>query len=235
MSFRCLFHLHTRHSIDSILSPAKIIAKTRELQIDVLVVTDHETTQGSRDVHALASGNPKVVVTAAEYKSEKGDIIGLFLKEEIRSRNSCEIMREIHAQDGLVVLPHPYKGHKLDDQLIEGADLIETYNARCSDEDNARAEQLARDWNRPALAGADAHCFVELGAAVNEFSADPPADEAALRECLLGAPRIFVKQRVSPLCRPYSQLIKSVKTRDPGLFLYQAKRLALTLARGETR
>src|SRR5580658_787843 len=227
MPFRCLFHLHTRCSFDSILSPGRIIAKSRELQIDVLIVTDHNTIQGSRHTQILARGNPRIVVTAAEYQSEKGDIIGLFLKEEIRSRISHEIIQEIHSQGGLVVLPHPYKGHLLDDELLAGADLIESYNARCSEDENARAVQLARDWNRPFLAGADAHCSLELGAAVNEFSAVPPADEAALRESLLHASRRISKARVSPLCRPYSQLIKSVKTRDPKLFLYHAKRLAL--------
>jgi hypothetical protein len=85
------------------------------------------------------------------------------------------------------------------------------------------------------LAGADAHCLIELGAAVNEFSAAPPADEAAFREHLLRTPRLVVKERVSPLCRPYSQLIKSVKTKDPRLFLYQAKRLAVAFAREEIR
>jgi len=235
MSFRCLYHIHTRCSFDSILSPAKVIAKARQMQIDVLIVTDHNTIQGSRDAQRLACGNPSIVVTAAEYQSEKGDIIGLFLKEEIHSRRSHDIIEQIHAQGGLVVLPHPYKGHVLDEELLAGADLIESYNARCSESDNSRAHQLALERQRPHLAGADAHCSVELAAAVNEFLADVPKDESGLREHLLHAPRHIAMQRVSPLCRPYSQMIKSIKTGDPKLFLYQAKRLALGFARGELR
>lgn len=235
MSFRCLFHVHTRCSFDSVLSPATIIARARQLQIDVLIVTDHNTIQGSRNAQSLARGNPSIVVTAAEYQSEKGDIIGLFLKEEIRSRHSQEIIRQIHAQGGLVVLPHPYKGHALDDELLVGADLIESYNARCSESDNARAHQLAREWNRPFLAGADAHCSLEISAAWNEFFADPPNNESALREHLLHTSLRITTEPVSSLCCPYSQLIKSIKTRDPRLFLYQAKRLALVFARGEPR
>jgi predicted metal-dependent phosphoesterase TrpH len=235
MPFRCLFHLHTSCSFDSILSPGKIIAKSRQLQIDVLIVTDHNTIQGSRNVQKLAGRNPSLVVTAAEYQSEKGDIIGLFLKEEIRTRCSREIVQQIHGQGGLVVLPHPYKAHQLDDELLANVDLIETFNGRCSDSENARAQQLARKWNRPFLAGADAHCFFELGAALNEFSGSPPTNESELRERLLHTPPAISTKCVSPLCRPYSQLIKSVKTRDPRLFLYQAKRLALICARGDLR
>src|SRR5271154_5137957 len=115
MPFRCLFHLHTKASFDSWLSPGTILARVREMDIDVLIVTDHNSQQGARDLQSLAHGNPKFVVTAAEYQSEKGDIIGLFLKDEIVSRNANEIVAHIHSQQGLVVLPHPFKAHKLDD------------------------------------------------------------------------------------------------------------------------
>lgn len=203
------------------------------MHVDVLIVTDHNTIQGSLDVQAVAEGNPPIVVTAAEYQSEKGDIIGVFLKEEIRSRRSEEIIRQIHAQGGLAVLPHPYKGHLLDDELLAGVDLIESYNARCSQSDNARAKQLAQQWNRPFLAGADAHCTFEIAAALNDFLAEDPRSESEFRERLLHAPRLIVTRPASVICQPYSQMIKAVKTGNPELFLYQTKRLALVLVGGE--
>jgi len=233
MSFRCLFHVHTRRSFDSLLAPRKIVARARELGVHVLIVTDHNTIQGSLDVRTVAEGNPPLVVTAAEYQSEKGDIIGIFLRDEIRSRRSDEIIRQIHAQGGLVVLPHPYKGHLLDDQLLAGVDLIESYNARCSESDNAYAGHLAEQRDRPFLAGADAHCSLELGAALNVFMADAPPSEAECREHLLHAPRRVITERAPRICRPFSQMVKAVKTGNPGLFLYQAKRLTLALARGD--
>lgn len=233
MPFRCLFHVHTRRSFDSFLSPEKILRKAREMDVSVLVISDHNTVQGSLDVRSLASHGFPIVVPAAEYQSEKGDIIGLFLKEEIRSNRSGEIIQQIHAQGGLVVLPHPLKGHSLDDELLAGTDVIETYNGRCSDSDNERAEQLAQEWKRPTLAGADAHCTLELGAALNVFMVDALKNETQFREQLLRAPRHVEKRRTWGVCRPYSQMVKAIKTRDPRLFLYQAKRLALVLAQGE--
>jgi predicted metal-dependent phosphoesterase TrpH len=232
MDFRCLFHLHTRHSFDSLLPPRKIVARARELNVQILIVTDHNTIRGALEAKLLAHGNPPLVIVAAEYQSEKGDIIGLFLQEEIRSRDSKEIVRQIHKQGGLVVLPHPFKGHRLDDELLAAVDVIETFNGRCSPDDNNRAHQLAVERKLPFIAGADAHCFSELGAVVNEYSEPQPSNEAELRLLLLSsAPRI-IAHPASPLCRPYSQLIKAVKTKNPDLFLYQAKRLALALARG---
>jgi len=233
MGFRCLFHLHSRHSFDSILSASRILAKARALQIGALMVTDHDTLGGSLDTKRLSQGNPAFVVLAAEYKSEKGDIIGLFLKEEIRSRESDVIVRQIHEQGGLVVLPHPFKAHKLDEQLLSSIDIVETYNSRCSREENNMAVRLAEERMLPGIAGADAHCAAELSAAINEYPADPPGNEDELKNLLLTAPRRALTEQPSLLCRPYSQMIKAVKTRNPTLFLYQSKRFLLTLARRE--
>lgn len=140
-------------------------------------------------------------------------------------------MAEIHAQGGLVVLPHPYKAHKLDDELLKHVDLIEVHNSRCSEEENRSARELSKKLNLPALGGADAHCAGELAAVLNEFSAELPMDEAALRLCLLTSRREIKTQRVSGVFRPYSQVIKSIKTRDPLLFLSQMKRLGVSLLR----
>lgn len=232
MAFRCLFHVHTRHSFDSLLSPKRIVVQARKLDVGALIVTDHNTIDGSLAARKLVGGDVPIIPVAAEYQSEKGDIIGLFLTEEIRSRQSSEIIQVICAQGGLVLLPHPFKGHRLDDALLSGVDLIEAYNARCSMEDNERASALAKKWQLPTIAGADAHCFGELGTAINEYSSIAPRSEPELRQLLLqGNPRL-IAQPASLLCQPYSQMIKAVKTHQPELFLYQAKRLVLALARG---
>ena len=234
MPYRCLFHVHTRRSFDSVLSARTILSRSMRSAVQVVIVTDHNTIQGSLDAQALTeSDTAPLVITAAEYQSEKGDIIGIFLNEEIQSRRSAEIIYQIHAQNGLVILPHPYKGHTLDDELLSGVDLVETYNGRCSETDNAQARQLAEQWKLPSIAGADAHCSIELHSAMNEFPLDPPRSALEFREHLLTAPRAFVVSRAPVICRPYSQMVKAVKTKNPRLFLYQLKRLALALAHGQ--
>lgn len=231
MGFRCLFHIHSRHSFDSLLSPNTILAKTRDLQADVLIVTDHESLRGSEDVARIANGNPLYVVRAGEYKTEKGDVIGLFLREEITSRNSNEVFQEIKRQGGLAVLPHPYKAHKLDDQLLSQTDLIESYNARCSEAENTSAIELAQRLGKPMLGGCDAHCAAEIGAVTNNFAGKAPTSEAELRDMLLKSSREIVSKKVSRVYQPYSQIIKACKSRNPRLFAYQVKQLASVLAR----
>jgi predicted metal-dependent phosphoesterase TrpH len=218
MPFRALFHIHTRRSVDSLLSPARILAAARKHRVDVLIITDHETIAGSRDICQLAHGNPRFVPLAGEFKTEKGDIVGIFLQEEVHPGSADEVITQIH----------PARSRTIDEYLLKQVDLIEVHNARCSPADNQSAEELASRLQVPSLAGADAHCAGELPAALNLFSEDLPEKESDLRDHFLHAPRRMLTQRVSGVYRPYSQMIKAVKTRDPLLFLYQSKRLALT-------
>src|SRR5271156_2670459 len=229
MPFRCLFHLHTRPPFDSWMSPSKILAKARAMNVDVLIITDHNTLAGARDVENLSQGNPRFVIIAAEYATEKGDIIGLFLKNEIHSRRCGDVIAGIRAQGGLVVLPHPYKAHTLDEELLGQVDIIETHNSRCSKSENTAACELAQKWNRPFLGGADAHCTGELRAVLNHFPDELPQDESELRKSLLCVPPTIESRAVSDIFRPYSQVIKAIKTRDPMLFLSQTKRLGAAL------
>jgi hypothetical protein len=226
-----LFHIHTRHSFDSLLTPRTILARARSMQADLLIVTDHESKRGSDDVASLADGNPRFVVRAGEYKTEKGDLIGLFLTQEVSSRNSNEVVREIHGQGGLVVLPHPFKGHELDDELISQVDLIEAHNSRCSQSQNDSAAALAERHRKPVMGGCDAHCAGEIGAVITDFACSPPDDERGLQTILRSAPRNIFAKKVSRAYQPYSQLIKACKTRNPLLFAYQMKQLAAVLAR----
>jgi len=228
---RCLFHVHTRHSCDSLLAPARILARAREIGVDVLMVTDHNTLQGAQEARALACGNPRFVVPAGEYQTEKGDVIGLFLKDELRALRAEEVVREIHFQGGLAVLPHPYRGHDLDGEWLQGMDLVETYNSRCSQTENAQARELAKRLGRPALGGADAHCEGELEATLTEFDAPVPRDEAGLREILLRAPRAIRTRPTSRAYRPASQIIKALRTRNLHLFVSQVRRWISIVAR----
>ena len=231
MILRCLAHVHTHFSFDSRLTAKRILARARQHSIDILIVTDHNTVNGSLELARLARGNPRFVIVAGEFQTEKGDIIGLFLRNEITSRSAQEVTRQIKAQGGLVLLPHPYKAHRLDDALLAEVDLIETFNARCSAKQNAEAERLAIRLNKAALAGCDAHCGPELNAVVNEFEAAKAETEDDLRHVLLCAARSFHSRSVSRIYQPYSQMIKAYKTKDIRLFLYQAKRVLSHVAR----
>jgi len=130
-----------------------------------IAITDHDTIKGALKTKSVAFDNFMVIV-GAEVQTDKGEIIGLFLNEEIKSRKFAEVIDEIKDQDGITVLPHPYKNRQCDPKdLLEMVDLVEGLNARTSKELNYRAQNLAKNFGLPIIAGSDAHTPFEIGQA----------------------------------------------------------------------
>ena len=50
-----------------------------------------------------------ILILGEEIKSSKGDILGLFLQEEIKMKGYSpeEVIKEIHRQGGVAIIPHP--------------------------------------------------------------------------------------------------------------------------------
>jgi predicted metal-dependent phosphoesterase TrpH len=199
MTWTLVQHVHTRHSFDSMADPTALVRHAASQGVHVLVVTDHDTWQGSVEARAAAAREQLDlhVVLATERNTDQGDLIGMFLTEDIAETNALAFCDAVHAQGGLVSLPHPYKWHRLSDELLERVDLIEVYNARCTPWDNSQAEALARDKGKQKVVGPDAHRVGELMLARIEFEGDRPNDEAGIRRALFEAPRKFVTRRPS--------------------------------------
>jgi hypothetical protein len=229
MSWTFVQHVHTRHSFDSIADPAVLVRRAEEVGIEVLAVTDHDTWQGSIEAREAArKGNHDVhVVLGTEQRTDRGDLIGMFLSEDVKERDALAFCDAVHAQRGIVVVPHPYKWHRLDDALLERVDVIEVHNARCSSWENTQASAMASERGLATLVGPDAHRAAELLLARNEFDGAVPADESAMREAILHAPRRFHTRRGSIWNEWLSQGVKF--SRQPSLGL------GWGLIRGATR
>jgi hypothetical protein len=186
-------HVHTKHSFDSLTDPRALAVRAAKLGIDVLAVTDHDTWRGAVDTMAAArelDARLRVVI-ASEVHTDQGDLIGLFLKDDLRARSALKFCDEVHEHGGLVLLPHPYRWHRLDEALLQRVDLIEVFNARTSRSENERAEALARERGLPGLTGPDAHRLGELGLTRVVFDGELPADEEGLKHALLHASRRY--------------------------------------------
>ena len=225
MSWTFVCHVHTRRSADCMTSPAALVTGALRLGIDVLAVTDHDTWQGAVDVLGVVSrGSARLrVVIASEVSTAQGDVIGLFLRDDLRMRSATAYCDLVHEQGGLILLPHPYKWHRLDEPLLSRVDLVEIHNARTPRPDNARAAALAAERKLPALVGPDAHRLGELSLAINEFEGELPADEAGLKHALLTAPRRHITQPASIWNEWRSQTVKLMKQPDAGLAVWLAR------------
>jgi predicted metal-dependent phosphoesterase TrpH len=229
MSWVFTCHVHTRRSADCMTSPESLVRHAVKLGVDVLAVTDHDTWQGAVDALGVVAktGAKLRIVIASEVSTDQGDVIGLFLRDDIRVRPAAEFCDRVHQQGGLVLLPHPYKWHRLDEPLLSRIDLVEVHNARTPGADNARAAALARDRGLPALVGPDAHRIGELGLARNVFEGELPADEAGLKRALLEAPRRHFVEPASIWNEWRSQAVKLAR--------HPEGRLAWWLMRGALR
>ena len=72
-------------------------------------------------------------------------------------------MDEIKDQGGKTILNHPFKHHDLDKIDFSKIDFIEGYNGRLNKELNDQALELSNKYNKPILAGSDAHIYNEIG------------------------------------------------------------------------
>jgi predicted metal-dependent phosphoesterase TrpH len=166
-------HTHTHYSPDSIISPERLVAACQKKGITCVAVTDHNTMRGALAVKEIA---PFLVIVGEEIRSTDGEIIGLFLDEEVPPGLSGEeTIERIRAQSGLVSLPHPLDrfrggvGAEAIARLAPLADILEAMNARTTAErDNEEAARLAEEHQLVGVAVSDAHSPWEIGRAYVE-------------------------------------------------------------------
>ena len=160
-------HLHSRYSPDSITPLEKLVERARELGLERLALTDHDTAEGALE---LKRREPKLTIVGEELKTTEGEVIGLFIDRTLEPyRHPEEVLDEIHALGGITYLPHPLdrrRYHFYPERIVELApriDVIEVHNQWAAPEANAAAAALARELGKAASCGSDAHAPPELG------------------------------------------------------------------------
>jgi predicted metal-dependent phosphoesterase TrpH len=176
-------HIHTAYSMDCAMSLEQVIARCLEVGINCLAVADHNTIAGALKLKEMA---PFPIIIAEEILTSGGELIGLFLSQEIPSKLSIEeTTTRIKAQGGLVCIPHPYDRLRLSifrnqtfEAIIPEVDIVEVFNARSlSPHSSAKAWQLAHKYGKLASAGSDAHTPSEIGNAYVEMPEFSGKDE----------------------------------------------------------
>ena len=163
---------------------------------------------------------PFTVIVGEEILTSDGEIIGLFLTEEIPPYLSPEeTVARIKVQNGLVCIPHPCDRlrppfllhHDALERIMPDIDLIEVFNARTLlSRDSARALQLAQSNNLPGTAGSDAHVVREVGRCYIELPEFNDAQEFMLS---VSQGQIF-RHRTFPLIHFFNvrnRLVKRLK------------------------
>ena len=94
-------HCHTCHSRDSLMTYEALLHWMDRRGMDMVALTDHNTIAGALAFHARA---PERFVVGEEIKTTCGELIALFLEEEVPPGLSLEeTVARVHAQGALVV------------------------------------------------------------------------------------------------------------------------------------
>jgi len=165
-------HMHTSWSHDCSIEVDELLDHAETIGLGGIAVTDHNVFGGALEAVELAADRDLVVIPGEEVKTKgQGEIIGLFLEEEIPGGMSFEdTIAAIHEQGGLAYLPHPFdRMHAIPDPAtlhrhLAEVDVFEVFNARLLRESfNDEALRFARKYRLLQGAGSDAHVLQGVG------------------------------------------------------------------------
>jgi hypothetical protein len=164
-------HMHTDHSHDCAVPVPALLDHAESIGLGAIAITDHNVFTGAQEAVQLARDRDLIVIAGEEVKTDSGEVIGLFLEEEIpRGMSMGDTIAAIREQGGVVYLPHPFdRLHTIPDPTtlhrhLAEIDVFEVFNARLLFEAmNDEALRFARKYNLTMGAGSDAHVLQGVG------------------------------------------------------------------------
>lgn len=179
-------HTHTMYSgftkysfltfPDSVTTPRTSIRVAERLGLNALCITDHNTIKGALVAQKY---NKDMVVIGEEVSSKDGEILGLFLQEQVNPGLSAEeTIEQIHSQDGIAIAAHPYSGHcssvgdKMNALKFDG---VEVFNSLHRD-GYSNALALKNCNGHAKLGGSDAHASLMIGNGYTLFNGSSQED-----------------------------------------------------------
>ena len=160
-------HIHSRRSYDSFSSVENIIKYAKKRNLNGVAITDHEHFLSNNDFNCSLDQDIWVI-KGAEMWTEMGDIIGLFLSSPLKCNKPMDLINEIHDQNGIAILAHPFKRRKYSypEEILRLFDAIEVANGRWKDlrlfSQNQEVNHLLSVVEGRS-AGSDSHFAFEVG------------------------------------------------------------------------
>jgi len=178
--------MHTIYSYDGTASVPAVLARAKQIGLDVIAITDHDEIAGSLKALELAPHYGLEVIPAVEVTTTEGDLLALNITENIpRDRPLIETVLKVRELGGFCIAPHPMAGgfgmkslsaysilkalrHPAVAQTLIA---IETYNATTLDKmSNHYARILAERLEIARTASSDAHVLEAIGLGATEFA-----------------------------------------------------------------
>lgn len=205
-------HIHSEYSSDSSQPVTLIIEESRRLGYDAIAITDHNTVAGSLAALDVKPDDISVIV-GAEFSTEKGHILALFIDDTIEKNcpmNNSRfgmmydfdaLVKQVRAQGGLLFLAHPLQSDALrDHSFVARLDGYELINGRVNSSHNdKKARQLSKTLeaaypDKVLVGGSDAHVRSEIKSVFMTSDAAGRSDLTGLKQALLNAETICFKK-----------------------------------------
>lgn len=178
-------HSHTNYSPRcGFMEPKTLVKLARKRGLDGIAVTDHDTIKGSLKAREYAEKSLKIII-GSEIMTSRGEVIGLFLSDEIQSTDFIDVVEEIHDQNGVAIVPHPFDTLRKSalwptEDDVKYLDGVEGFNARnVYQKSNMDAIEFGKKYKLAITAGSDAHFSNEIG------NAGIITDDEDIREAIL--------------------------------------------------
>jgi predicted metal-dependent phosphoesterase TrpH len=178
-------HMHTIFSYDGTATVPSVLARAKEIGLDVIAITDHDEINGSLKALELAPHYGIEVIPGIEVTTADGDLLALNVTEKVeRGHSLIETVLKVRELGGFCIAPHPMAGglgmkslsartimralrnHEVAQTLIG----IETFNATTIDKlSNHYAHLLGEHLKIARLGNSDAHILKTIGMGATQF------------------------------------------------------------------
>ena len=167
---------------ESVSDPSDVVMRAKQSGMDVVCITDHNSIRGAE----VASQTAKLidgieVVKGEEITTSDGEMLALFIEEEIPANLSAEeTVDRIREQGGLVIAPHPFSLHcpclknKIEHLDMDGIEVLN--GGHIDDHSNSEAERAALSEKWAKLGGSDSHYLKTVGYAYTNFEGSTAED-----------------------------------------------------------
>jgi len=178
--FRIDFHVHSEDSYDGHEPIELILEHAADIELDGVVITDHDEIGESLRAAELAPEYGLVGIPGVEVSTRHGHLLAIGVEDRPDPGqpfvDTVEMVRDL---GGIAIVPHPFQRsrHGVRKRYIEDTDAIETYNSMLfTGYRNRRARKFARRHGYPEIGASDAHYLPNVGKAYTEILVTPDAE-----------------------------------------------------------
>ena len=193
-------HLHSDRSDDS-RAPVEaylklLLRKRAERPLDGIVLTEHRQFDLHRDLRELEDRYGLLILNAAEVETDYGHVLVYGVNADILARfdfadvrlPAQEVISEVYRLGGVALPCHPGRpnvglcAHYESKGPLDGVIAVEALNGGSKKGEDARVQELMRQYGYAGFGGSDSHLVSFVGIVATEFDADIRSMDDLVRE-----------------------------------------------------